>query len=172
MSGTGSPSVTPSVTPSFNTTLDALGDKATYSDYVEGSVGINIPQIIVAGIEAAGLGANMKDAAILAGCVGISNLLPAYGASKAWGSASEKYIAEPLLAGALFTAASAFMKSDKNLVKAFAKSVIIGSSSAGIAGALYSATMAKERVPSMYSYRGAGLRGTVNAPSYPQVVVS
>lgn len=162
------------ITPAAN----ANGNKtysSNYSNYVSGSVGFNVPQILVAGIEASLMGSSMKNAAIVAGAVGVSNLLPAYSGTANWGSSTEKYIAEPILAGVLYSVSGYLIKGDKqkSLLKKFMKGFLIGSSSAAVSGGLYGATMATTRVPSMYSARNDGLRGAVNKPMIlPQFIVS
>lgn len=140
------------------------------------SMGINIPQLLVAGIEnLAYSNGNMYDSLTMAGSVGISNLLPSYSTTM-WNSATEKYIAEPILAGALYAAGSKYMLNTKSsLLKSFTKGFIIGSSSAAVAGTLLSGT-AKERPRSIYN----GLRVDAGKPesnvplakSYPNIIVS
>lgn len=146
---------------------------------VVGSIGINIPQIIVASVEdAAVTRGNMKSALVAAGSVGLSNLLPSY-SSGMWGSGTEKYIAEPIIAGILYSIGSKYVGgADKegSMLKKFSKGFVIGASSAAVAGSLVSYTTGS-RVPSQYSSvnglrKGAGTASATVPVSYPSVVVS
>lgn len=175
----GSPTATPSATRSASASSAAgsiLNSLNSANSYTPGSVGINIPQVLVAGVEASLMGSNMKNAAIIAGSVGLSNLLPSYPQSMYWGSASCKFLVEPAIAGILYSLSGKLISSgekEKSMLKKFVKGFLIGSSSAAVGGALYGATMANSRVPSMYSATGAGLRGPINKPAnYPQFIVS
>lgn len=149
------------------------------SNTVVGSIGVNIPQVIVASIEdAAVTRGNMKSALVAAGSVGLSNLLPSY-SSGMWGSGTEKYIAEPIIAGILYSLGSRYVGgADKegSMLKKFSKGFIIGASSAAVAGPLVSLA-APSRVPSQYSSTsglraGAGTASATIPVSYPSLVVS
>lgn len=154
--------------------MSSTGTPSSYTDYIIGSVGINVPQVVVAGLEEAVLSnMNMKNSLLMAASVGVSNLLPTYTDGK-WSSSTEKYIAEPLLAGLLYTLGTKYVTSsgekEKSMAKKFAKGFIVGASSAAVSGALYSSTLANKPVPSMYSTKQAvdksygGLRSAANLP--------
>jgi hypothetical protein len=149
------------------------------SNTVVGSIGVNIPQVNIASIEdAAVTRGNMKSALVAAGSVGLSNLLPSY-SSGMWGSGTEKYIAEPIIAGILYSLGSRYVGgADKegSMIKKFSKGFIIGASSAAVAGPLVSLA-APSRVPSQYSAtsglrKGAGTSTATIPVSYPSLVVS
>lgn len=98
---------------------------------------IDFTQVLVAGVETVAVNRmkNYKDVAILTGAVAVSNLVPAsYGMGM-----SEKYILEPLVAGALYTGIK-YMTTKKGgyttnqAGKKFIKGFLIGATSAGIAG--------------------------------------
>lgn len=182
---------TPTITPSGQSVEELINLFSTkyviipktsmsYSSFVKGSVGINIPQLIVASIEDAAITkGNMKSALVAAGSVGLSNLVPSY-TTGMWGSGTEKYLVEPIIAGILYAIGSNYIKSaDKegSMIKKFSKGFIIGASSAAVAGSIMSSTVANTRAPSQYS-PSSGLRagaGTTSAnvpTSYPSVVVA
>lgn len=146
------------------------------TSYTANSVGINIPQAIIAGIESAAMGSSMKNSALMAVSVGVSNLVPAYANDGSWGSGTEKYIVEPIVSGILYTIASHFVsKGEKDkMLKKFVQGFIVGSSSAAVSGSLYSATMAQSRVPTMYTARpqSMGLRAENKPETAPQFIVS
>lgn len=139
-------------------------------------MGINIPQILVSGIEnLAYTKGNIYDSLTMSASVGVSNLLPSYSNSM-WSSSTEKYLAEPILAGILYAAGSKYMLESKStLMKSFVKGFVIGSSSAAVTGTLLSST-ATVRPKSVYS----GLREAAGTPaanvqiaqSYPSIIVS
>jgi hypothetical protein len=149
---------------------------------VTGSVGINIPQVLVACVEDAAITkGNFKNALIAGASVGVSNLVPAYySAAGMWGSGTEKYLVEPIVAGILYSIGAGYMSSaekEGSMLKRFSKGFIIGASSAAVAGSVMSSTITTSRVPSQYS-SGSGLRsgaGTSSAKvptSYPNIVVA
>lgn len=176
MSSTPTPTMTGS--PSASASASASSGILTgYTNYVDNSVGINIPQVVVATIEEAALSnMNMKNSLLMGASVGLSNLVPSYSEGK-WGSATEKYIAEPIIAGLLYTLGTNFVTSsgekERSFLKKFSKGFIVGASSAAVAGALYSSTMADVRAQSIYSAREPGLRSKVNAPTTaPQFIIA
>lgn len=136
--------------------------------YISSSIGINVPQIIVAGIEDAIISkGNVKDSLLAGASVGVSNLLPAYGPAGMWGSGAEKYVAEPIVAGLLYALGSKYMKvgeKEGSFMKKFGKGFIIGASSAAVSGQVLSGTMATARVPSQYTTNAGGLRNTTTLP--------
>lgn len=97
------------------------------------SMGINLPQTVVAGLESLVVTKNMKDAAYMTGSVALSNIAPSsiYG----YGDATiEKYIAEPVIAGGIYTMARYFAGDKKeNKMKNFGKAFLVGCSSAVLA---------------------------------------
>lgn len=131
------------------------------------SIGINIPQVIVAGIENAVISrGNMKHSLLMAGSVGASNLVPSY-ATGMWGSSSEKYLAEPLVAGLIYALGSKYIVSgdDKegSFLKRVAKGFVVGASSAAVSGAAVGVTLAPARISSQFQSAAPGLR-SANAP--------
>lgn len=157
-------------------------------NYTPNSIGINIPQMLVAGLEDAAITkGNMKNALVASVSVGVSNLLPSYGPTGMWSSGTEKYIAEPIIAGLLYSFGSQYLKTgDKegSFIKRFGKGFIIGASSAAIGGQLVGSTFANYKPMSTYSSGPGGLRqvgvASVEAASlqpavttsYPSFVVS
>lgn len=109
--------------------LGALQQELSKVDYSKDTSGINIPQMLVAGIENALLtGGNLKDSLYVAASVGVSNLIPTM--EKDGNPQMEKVIVEPIAAGVLYAAVKSFMASkDKNLLKSFIKGFLVGSSS-------------------------------------------
>lgn len=148
---------------------------------VKGSVGVNIPQVVVACVEDIAISkGSMKNALVAGLSVGVSNLVPAYTSTGMWGSGAEKYLVEPLVAGIIYSIGSKYMKSaekEGSMLKRFSKGFVIGASSAAISGAIMSTTIATARVPSQYSTT-SGLRqnaGNANAKvptSMPNIVVA
>lgn len=145
-----------------------------YSSY---SMGVNIPQAIVAGVENAALSkGKMKHSALMAASVGLSGLVPAYTGS--YTESTEKYLVEPVVAGILYAIGNSYIiagEKNQGMMKSFVKGFVIGASSAGVTGALW-ATQAATPVNSLYSSAGAakadsGLRAT-NAPAMPRWTVS
>lgn len=148
-------------------------DEPYKMNYTPGSIGINIPQVLVAGIEDALITkGNIKNALVASASVGISNLLPSYGPTGMWSSGTEKYIAEPIIAGLLYSFGSQYMRSGEkegSFVKRFGKGFIIGASSAAIGGQLVGSTLATRQPYSQYSSRG-GLRQTQNIDTGTQTI--
>ena len=155
-------------------------DQPYKMNYTANSIGINIPQVLVAGIEDALITkGNIKNALIASASVGVSNLLPSYGPTGMWSSGTEKYIAEPIIAGLLYSFGSQYMRSgDKegSFVKRFGKGFIIGASSAAIGGQLVGSTFANYKPMSTYSSGPGGLRqvgvASVEATSVPPAVTA
>lgn len=106
--------------------------KPRTSGIMPGSVGINIPQVVIAGVESMLVQKDMKDAAFVAAAVGISNLIPMtdYFTESA---RSEKYLVEPVAAGLLYAAARYMYGKKGTMLKDFGKGFLIGSSSAVLA---------------------------------------
>jgi len=139
MSATPTPSS--SQAPSKNNANKKYVDKKLdYADYealyMTGagtkSRGINITQLVIAGIEDFILHGDMKSALIMAGSVGLSNLVASGPNEYFFKSALvEKFVAEPVVAGALNALAGNYM-GRKNPMKRFTEGFIIGSSSAGL----------------------------------------
>lgn len=99
----------------------------------DSSMGINLPQIAVAGLESLAVTKNMTDAAFMTASVGVSNIVPSsiYGYGN---DGIEKYIAEPLIAGGLYTLTKYFDGSkQENKLKNFGKAFLVGCSSAVLA---------------------------------------
>ena len=134
--------------------------------YISGSMGINIPQILVAGVEDAMISkGNMKDALVAGAAVGLSNLLPSVDEGM-WTSGQEKYLAEPIIAGILYALGTKFIKvgeKEGSLIKKFGKGFIIGASSAAVAGQLvgYSYTTSTVKPMSIYNSGKGQLRGNI-----------
>ena len=162
-------------------------DETYKMNYTPGSIGINIPQVLVAGIEDAMITkGNIKNALIASASVGISNLLPSYGPTGMWSGGTEKYIAEPIIAGLLYSFGSQYVRSGEkegSFVKRFGKGFILGASSAAIGGQLVGSSLANFKPANTYSSVG-GLRQQANTlgplpdrpaavnVSYPSFVVS
>lgn len=144
------------------------------TNYIANSSGVNIGKGIVAALMEAGLSnADIKKSLLMGGSVAISSLIPAYGPSGMWGSQSEVYIAEPIAAGILFALSEYLAGNREKMLKNFTRGFIVGAASAGTYGALYSATLAPARVPSMYSSNAGGLRSATVVPkSAPSFIVS
>jgi hypothetical protein len=134
--------------------------------YIPGSMGINIPQVLVAGVEDAMISkGNMKNALVAGAAVGISNLLPT-AVDGMWSSGQEKYLAEPIIAGILYAIGTKYIKvGDKegSMIKRFGKGFIIGASSAAVAGQLVGYTLANTAPKSVYTSSPGGLRGITQA---------
>ena len=154
--------------PAYLAGSQGLGIDMDDKSYVRNSMGVNVPQVIVAGIEnAIASKGNMKNSLLMAGAVGVSNLLPAYGPAGMWGSNAEKYLAEPVVAGILYAAGTKFItssgaKEGSSVLAKFAKGFVIGASSAAVGGAIVSTTIAPVRIQSQYSAGARGLRGQSN----------
>lgn len=127
--------------------------------YSTNSLGINIPQMIVAGVENAALSkGKLKHSALMAASVGVSNLVPDYIGT--YSDSTEKYLLEPIVAGALYAAGNSFLiagEKNQGMLKSFVKGFLIGSSSAAVAGSIYGSTMASVAPSSIYT----GLRSEI-----------
>lgn len=95
---------------------------------------LNVSQIILALVEGYAVSENFKKAMVYGASVGISNLLP--GDLIDSDASTQKYVVQPIAAGALVVLGSMLLKSDGNKVKNFSNGFIIGSSSAGLANSL------------------------------------
>lgn len=137
MSATPSPTQT-SAPSGNNTNKKYTNKKLDYADYealymsgaATKSRGINVTQLVIAGLEDYILHGDMKSALIMAGSVGVSNLVSGNG-PLIYNAVVEKFVAEPVVAGALNALAGNYM-GRKNPMKRFTEGFIIGSSSAGL----------------------------------------
>lgn len=150
--------------------------------YVKGSSGgINVPQMLIAGLEDLALtGGDYTSAGIMAASVGISSLIPQY--SDYYSSAYEKYIIESAANAILYSLGSYMMGSKEKMIKKAARGFVIGSSSAAVAGALVSSALVKTipaagdkpaittRAASIYS-ANTGLRSDSVSVNYPSFTV-
>jgi hypothetical protein len=113
---------------------------------------LNLSQIILALVEGYAVSENFKKAMVYGASVGISNLLP--GDLIASDVSTQKYVVQPVAAGALVVLGSMLLKSDGNKVKNFSNGFIIGSSSAGLANSL-----------AMYNQKEKIIAKIVNTPT-------
>jgi len=120
--------------------------------------GINVPQILLAGVEGYILTEQGNKALLYAVAVAISNLLP--GTLIPMSAAGEKYIVEPAAAGIVSLVGNHFMSKNDRYMKTFAQGFLIGSSSAAVYGAL----LARNLPISSNSYNAARAENIKNYP--------
>jgi len=123
---------------------------------------LNVSQIILALVEGYAVSENFKKAMVYGASVGISNLLP--GDLIDSDASTQKYVVQPVAAGALVVLGSMLLKSDGNKVKNFSNGFIIGSSSAGLANSLAMYNKKEEIVSQLVNSKGP-IYGPPNNPN-------
>lgn len=110
-------------------------DKKIMPDPFDSSVGINIPQTLIALLEGYLITGNSKKTLLYGISVALSNLAPGTYLSNY--PSGEKYIIEPVIAGVLAALGANLMKIEKSSnLKYFSNGFIIGSSSAAVLSAI------------------------------------
>lgn len=94
------------------------------------SVGVNIPQTILAGLEAYVVHGDVKKALIYGGSVGLSNLIASGANNFITNDRVEKYVAEPIAAGLIADLGFSFMEKKHNYYRIFGEGFMYGASSA------------------------------------------
>lgn len=134
------------------------------------SRGINVTQSLIALGEGYLLHGNLKDAAVFAGVVALSNLVSSNGLI-ASNATTEKYVVEPAIGAVLAVGAFGYM-GKKNLMKRGVEAFLISGSSAGVNMYAMNWTLYGNTTPNVNAYAAARSQAVAENRSLQSTVIS